>query len=302
MIYDLHPKYNPFDKELLVYTSEYPFSSLLGLYEVRYINNLSTPIEITKAIEATNPSVLAIYPSILRSVLEYNNYKLPSNNIKLVLLNSEQSTQLERDEYEKLCNCSVMDEFSSEELLSIACQCACKKYHLVQDCSYIELLRPNTNEPVLCGEEGEIVGTNLINFSMPIIRYRQEDFATFAVEQYCSCGKTTPIIECFSGRINSSFKKMNGELIASGKILDWTYSLVLTMNLGIKEFEIIQHTFTNITANLVVDDRFVANQDEILFKRNFNQVFGDEFIININIVTHITKTKSGKHIPIRSLV
>jgi phenylacetate-CoA ligase len=40
MIKEIYDNYSPFDKEVLVYTSEYPVSSIMGFYRSYYINNL----------------------------------------------------------------------------------------------------------------------------------------------------------------------------------------------------------------------------------------------------------------------
>lgn len=301
MIKDLYPEYCPTDKELLVYTSEYPFSSIFGFYKVIYVNNLSIADTILNTIQAVNPSVIAIYPSVLRELLDKSDNKLSCEKLKLILTNSEQSSQLERDHFANICGCTVLDKYSSEELQSIAYQCRNYQYHLVQDCSYIEILSPNSDKKLNMGEDGEVVGTNLTNFAMPLIRYRQQDLASLN-DSVCSCGKTAPIMSSISGRINSSFKRADGLIIPSGKILDWTYSLVLSMNLGIREFEIVQQTLNDIVVNIVVTGNFKINQDERIIIDSFRMMFGNDYHVSVHIVSSIPRQKTGKHIPIKSLV
>ena len=193
MLKDLCPSYNLFSREVLVYTSKYPVSSILGFYKAYYINNLESAKTIFNFIKEKRPTVVAIYPSILREILNCIKYDFKSLGIKLILTNSEQSTQAERDRFSREFNCSVKDEFSSEELQSIACQCNENLYHEVSDCSYIEILGIDTDETVKRNEIGEIVGTCLINDAMPLIRYRQGDLAR-KTDITCPCGKKTPVI------------------------------------------------------------------------------------------------------------
>lgn len=242
MLKEFLPTYNQLDKEVLVYTSEYPVTSILNLYKVYYINNLKRYDEILSYIIDVEPSILTIYPSILREMINNIDFDYKKLNIKTIITNSEASTQEERNYFEKIFNCNVFDEFSSEELQSIFCQCKHKNYHEVSDSSYIEILNPNTDYHVGENEIGEIVGTCLLNTAMPIIRYRQGDLAARSNKQ-CLCGKQTPIYEKIYGRKNDSFIKQDGTIIPAGKILDWSYLLVLNHDFDIKEFKITQISY-----------------------------------------------------------
>jgi len=301
MLEEFNSGYRPLDKELLVYTSEYPYSSIGGVYRVIYINNLFPAREILAKIKEVRPAILSIYPSILRELVDLYKADYHRLGIKTIITNSEQSTQAERDHFSELFCCPVFDEFSSEEILSIAYQCVEKQYHITQDCSLIEMLSEHADVEVEPGQQGEIVGTCLINFAMPIIRYRQGDLAVFGTEP-CRCGKTTPVIQTIVGRKNSTFKRVTGTDIPSGRILDWTYSLVLTHRLGIREFQVTQKTFTEIEIKLVIDNRYEPGTDNSKVVSSFKQAFGQEFEIMIEIVPYIERTKFGKHISIQSLV
>jgi phenylacetate-CoA ligase len=301
MLKELNPGYSPLDKELLVYTSPYPFSSIGGFYRTVYLNNLLSEREILRKILQVRPAIISIYPSILRTIVDRHEIHYRDLGIETIITNSEHSTQSERDYFAKLFGCSVFDEFSSEELGAIAYQCVEKQYHLVQDCSYIELLSANTDKEANPGQPGEFVGTCLINTVAPIIRYRQSDLAILATNP-CDCGKTTPVLQTIVGRKNSSFKRPDGIEIPSGRILDWTYSLVLKLELSIREFQIIQRTLTLIEVNLVVSGNYKPEFDNSKLIYHFKLTFGAEFEVVVNIVPSIPRTESGKYIPIQSLI
>lgn len=300
MLRDGYPDYGPFDKELLVYTSEYPIRSIGGMYRVVYVNNLLPAEQIYAAMQRTQPAVVAIYPSILREVIQRYGDKCRSLGIKMILTNSEHSTQAERDAFARAFGCPVFDEYSSEELSSIAYQCREWRYHLVQDCSYTEILEPDADRTVPHGHLGEIVGTCLINTAMPLIRYRQGDMAVMS-DAACACGKTAPILAELSGRKNASFTHPNSTNIPSGRILDWTYSLVLTYNLDICEVQVTQVTLTEVEIILVPGPSYDPINNHLLVD-SFKATFGHEFAVTVVLVSSIAKTGAGKHIPIRSLV
>jgi phenylacetate-CoA ligase len=71
--------------------------------------------------------------------------------------------------------------------------------HINEDHFIIELINPETLEPVLPGEEGELVFTTLTKEAMPLIRYRTRDI-TRIIDKPCICGRTSVRMEKIMGR------------------------------------------------------------------------------------------------------
>jgi phenylacetate-CoA ligase len=301
MLKEFYPDYSPFDKELLVYTSEYPFRSIGGLYQVQYVNNLLSAEHIFAAMQRLRPVIVAIYPSILKEIVRVYGEQVRKLGIRAVITNSEHSSQAERDQLAAAVGCPVFDEFSSEEVSGIAYQCHQKQYHLVQDSAYVEILDPERDTVVPPGDLGEIVGTCLINTAMPFIRYRQSDLAIMGTTT-CSCGKTAPIFHELSGRKVASFKKPDQTYIPSGRILDWTYSLVLNLGCDIREFQVIQRDFTDIEIAIVPGESYTSDQFDSTIVTSFQETFSRDFDVTVSLVPYIEKTSAGKHIPIRSYI
>jgi phenylacetate-CoA ligase len=61
--------------------------------------------------------------------------------------------------------------------------------HLCEDSIYIEVLDPETMKPVPPGTEGELVLTDLVSQTAPLIRYRVKDLTVYDPTP-CSCGRT----------------------------------------------------------------------------------------------------------------
>jgi phenylacetate-CoA ligase len=301
MLKSFYPDYGPRDKEVLIYTSEYPFNSIFGRYSVKYIHNLSPVSEMFEAMQRHKPAIVAAYPSILREIVRNYGERCQKLGVKALLTNSEHSTQAERDAIAADFGCPVFDEYSSEEMSSIAWQCTHKKYHLVPDSSYIEILDPDRDVPVPNGKPGEVVGTCLVNRAMPFIRYRQADIAVMSSES-CSCGNHARILEEISGRKNSSFKIASIGEIPSGRILDWTYNLVLSDQLDIEEFQVRQKTLNDVVITLVPGGSYDADIDSQRVANSFQKTFGQTFNVAVDLVPRIKKTRAGKHIPILSEV
>ena len=71
--------------------------------------------------------------------------------------------------------------------------------HMWSDKFLVEILNPDTEEPVPDGETGELVITTLAKEALPLIRYRIKDL-TRKLSESCRCGRTHPRITRISGR------------------------------------------------------------------------------------------------------
>jgi len=61
--------------------------------------------------------------------------------------------------------------------------------HIFEDHFLVEVINPETGEPVPDGEDGELVFTTLTKEAFPVIRYRTGDIAAL-VSEPCACGRT----------------------------------------------------------------------------------------------------------------
>ena len=104
----------------------------------------------------------------------------------------------------------VFDKYGSREFSGIAYQCGASPDHHVMAESYIvELLVEGRK--ALPGEVGEIVITDLNNFSLPLIRYRIGDLAVAVDEtKPCPCGNNFPRIGAIQGRTQAIIHCANG--------------------------------------------------------------------------------------------
>ena len=76
--------------------------------------------------------------------------------------------------------------------------------HLWEDCYLVEIINPETGEPVPDGEIGELVLTTLDREMMPLIRYRTRDL-TRILPGTCPCGRTHLRIDRIKGRSDDMF-------------------------------------------------------------------------------------------------
>jgi phenylacetate-CoA ligase len=97
-----------------------------------------------------------------------------------------------RREIEKKMNIKAYDIYGLTEIMGpgVAYECSCQKgMHVNEDHFIIEILNPETLEPVPDGEKGEIVFSCITKEAFPILRYRTRDIGVITHER-CECGRT----------------------------------------------------------------------------------------------------------------
>lgn len=101
-----------------------------------------------------------------------------------------------------------IDIYNCSEFGDIGWQCRLRDgFHLNADQLFIEFLRDG--RPASDGESGEVVGTHLYRYSMPLIRYSPGDLGTPG-ESRCACGLALPVMRSLEGRTLSIVPLPNG--------------------------------------------------------------------------------------------
>jgi phenylacetate-CoA ligase len=117
-----------------------------------------------------------------------------------------------RELVERVFRAPVFDHYGSRETNGIAGECDHHQGLHVSALTYrFELLRAD-GTPCGPGELGEVVLTSLVNYAMPLIRYRIGDMAEWA-EQPCSCGRAWPLLRAVQGRVTDNFVAGDGTLV-----------------------------------------------------------------------------------------
>ncbi len=73
--------------------------------------------------------------------------------------------------------------------------------HIWGDIAYVEIIDPETEEPLGPGERGEMVITMLQKEALPIVRYKTGDITAYD-DSPCPCGRNHLRIERLSGRVD----------------------------------------------------------------------------------------------------
>ncbi|KJR97452.1 MAG: phenylacetate--CoA ligase [Desulfobulbaceae bacterium BRH_c16a] len=113
-------------------------------------------------------------------------------SLRYGLFGAEPWSEAMRLEINDRLGIKATDNYGLSEVMGpgVAGECQeCKGLHINEDHFFIEILDPDTLEPVAPGEVGELVITTLTKEAFPVIRYRTRDL-TRLIPEPCPCGRT----------------------------------------------------------------------------------------------------------------
>jgi len=199
-----------------------------------------------------------------------------------------------RERIERVFLAPVFNRYGSREVGAIACECDRHEgLHVSVLTNYIEILRPDgTCSPP--GEIGEIVVTSLVNYAMPLIRYRIGDLAAWS-KKPCSCGRGWSLLMEVSGRVSDTFITNQGTRV-NGKY----FHHLFYFNDWVRRYQIIQEKIDYIRVLIVLSDSDAVEENykgELKsIRNNIQSIMGDECLVDYEFLKDIPPTASGKHL------
>ena len=130
-----------------------------------------------------------------------------STKLHTLFIGAEPHTEEQRRRIERLLGVKAYNSFGMTEMNGPGVAFECKQQdgmHLWEDNYIVEIVNPDTLEPVPDGEYGEMVLTTLDRTMMPILRYRTRDL-TRIIPGECVCGRTHRRIDRIKGRTDDMF-------------------------------------------------------------------------------------------------
>ena len=244
--------------------------------------------EFVELVNKVKPEVIVSY---VNPIFHLSNWLL-ENNIKMfspksIITGAEPLYEFQRNTIEEAIGSEVYNTYGCREVMLIASECEKKKgLHINSDHLVVESL--NDKGQKVQNELGELVITDLHNYGMPFIRYKNEDLVVLSDES-CECGRGLPLMKSVEGRVLDCIKTPKNKIIP-GEL----FPHYLKDFSGIEKFQVIQEELSSLIVKLVVNNNF-GNSELDKITNSLHQVIGDDVELNIQIVDEIALTKSGKH-------
>ena len=164
-----------------------------SLRQIKFITDFGTT-----AIHAI-PS----YVTRLKEVMDQQGVD-PQRDTKLrtLVIGAEPHSEEQRKRIEKMMGVKAYNSFGMSEMCGPGVAFECKEQnglHIWEDYYIVEIVDPETLEPVPEGEIGEMVLTTLNREAMPLLRYRTRDL-TRILGHDCPCGRHHVRLDRMKGR------------------------------------------------------------------------------------------------------
>ncbi|NBC05217.1 MAG: hypothetical protein GVY20_16155 [Bacteroidetes bacterium] len=239
------------------------------------------------------PKILRGYPTALYTLarhIDHNSYEI-SLPLKSIITYSENLPPVYRKKIAHVFNCPVFDLFSQWEGVCLISECKQNQLHQHMEYSAMELLDKN-NQPVGEKVEGEITATSFYNYSMPFIRYKTGDLATWG-SRPCDCGMDHKVVDNISGRMVYVLFDTEENLVPFQRFQ--IYSFVSDEYAeGLFQAQIVQDSLDKVKVYLVVKNRSNTGRIEKEFTKSLKSRLGDGTNIEFVYTDTIPKKKNGK--------
>lgn len=221
------------------------------------------------------------FPSYFFAFAKYLRNKNERIKIKTAFLSSEVLYEFQKKFIEKYMGCEVFTFFGSAEQTIQACECDKHEGKHISPMGLVEV-----KDKGLEGK-GELVMTNLMNYTFPLIRYTTKDIITLSPKK-CRCGRPFPRLMSVEGRENDFVMLPDGEYLHSGP---FAWSTVLIPN--IKDIFFFQHEDYSLDVFVVKEEK--GNADKIMagIKKRVKELSKDKLKVRV-IFKDCIERKSNK--------
>jgi phenylacetate-coenzyme A ligase PaaK-like adenylate-forming protein len=180
----------------------------------------------------------------------------------------------------------VFNRYGCREVSVIASEC---EYHSGLHVNADALIVEVEAAPNLPAGMGRILVTDLLNRSMPLIRYEIGDLASLETSMHCPCGRSLPLIGNIQGRTSDFLRLPSGRMIAGPSL-----ALLAADMRDVRQVQFIQPDPEHITLKVVAGNGYGRRTEEEL-RRRMQPYLEKESSLTIVTADSIPSEPSGKY-------
>ena len=263
-----------------------------GLYRVlRFDSNRlkkETALKVLMTINKIKPKFFMGFPFDFLMLSQFAaEAGMEINPPDSIVTYGETLSDKKRELLESAYKCKVYDYYSHHECAAMIAECKHNTKHLIEDFAYQEIVDEN-GEELTDGETGELVGTGLYNFAMPLIRYKTRDTVTMESNGWtCVCGRKFRIVRRIFG------KQCDYLHTPDGRVLGAVMSHSIDQAKGMVMSQCVQDAVNHVWINMVTDSTFDENSLHEL-EKGLRKRLGNEMKIDFRKVSQLEKSRGGK--------
>ena len=164
-----------------------------SLRQIKFIKDFGTT-----AIHAVPSYVTRLYEVMKEEGVDPRR----DTKLKVLAIGAEPHSEEQRQRIEEMMGVKAYNSFGMSEMCGPGVGFECPEQnglHFWEDYYIVEIVNPETLEPVPDGEVGELVLTTLCREAMPLLRYRTRDL-TRVLGRTCPCGRNHIRLDRMRGR------------------------------------------------------------------------------------------------------
>ena len=192
--------------------------------------------------------------------------------LKTLIIGAEPHSEEQRRRIEQMLGVKAYNSFGMSEMCGpgVAFECTEQNgLHIWEDYYIVEIVDPETLEPVPEGEVGELVLTTINREAMPLLRYRTRDL-TRILPGECPCGRHHARLDRMKGRSDDM-------IILKG------------VNIFPIQIETILLQFKELSTDYLITLETVDTNDEMTIEVEINEMFTDDYARLQSLTREITR-------------
>lgn len=180
----------------------------------------------------------------------------------------------------------VFNRYGCREVSVIASEC---EFHSGMHINADALLVEVAADPSLPSGMGRVLVTDLLNRSMPLIRYEIGDLASLDDTLRCPCGRSLPLIGSIEGRTSDFLRLPSGRMVAGPSL-----AVLATDMRDVRQVQFIQPDPQHVTLKVVAGTGYnTSTEDEL--RRRVQPYLEGQASLTIVTADSIPSEASGKY-------
>ncbi|MBP3750134.1 MAG: phenylacetate--CoA ligase [Prevotella sp.] len=204
--------------------------------------------------------------------------------LKVLAIGAEPHSEEQRKRIEKMMGVKAYNSFGMSEMCGPGVGFECKEQnglHFWEDYYIVEIVDPETLEPVPDGEIGELVLTSIRREAMPLLRYRTRDL-TRVLGRGCPCGRNHVRLDRMKGRSDDMmvlrgvniFPIQIEKILMQFKELASNYIITLTTD----------ENNDNMTVEVEIEDLFTDDYQKLIeLQKKVKRALKDEILLTPHV-------------------
>ena len=192
--------------------------------------------------------------------------------LKTLVIGAEPHSEEQRRRIEEMMGVKAYNSFGMSEMCGPGVAFECQEQnglHIWEDYYIVEIIDPDTLQPVPEGEVGELVLTTINREAMPLLRYRTRDL-TRILPGECPCGRHHKRLDRMKGRSDDM-------IILKG------------VNIFPIQIETILMQFKELSSNYLITLETKDTNDEMMVEVELEQLFTDDYARLHSLTKEITR-------------